>query len=75
MSSTNMSPTTLLTPSRSVHYRAEGTSEFTNLLYIPSQRPFDILYKEYQMGLTLYVKRVKIIDHCDKLLAPLSAVS
>ena len=22
------------------------------------------------MGLTLYVKRVKIIDHCDKLLAP-----
>jgi molecular chaperone HtpG len=57
-------------PFKVIHYKAEGTSEFTNLLYIPSQMPFDILYKEYQMGLTLYVKRVKIIDHCDKLLAP-----
>ena len=70
MSSTNISPTIPPNPFKVIHYKAEGTSEFTNLLYIPSQRPFDILYKEYQMGLTLYVKRVKIIDHCDKLLAP-----
>ena len=57
-------------PLEVIHYRAEGTSEFTGLLFIPSKRPFDILYKEYQMGLTLYVKRVKIIDHCDQLIPP-----
>ena len=57
-------------PSKVIHYKAEGTSEFTNLLYIPSKRPMDILYKEYKMGLTLYVKRVKIIDHCEQLIEP-----
>ncbi len=51
-----------------IHYNVEGTSEFTSLLFIPATRPVDILYKEYQMGLTLYVKRVKILDHCEKLL-------
>jgi molecular chaperone HtpG len=57
-------------PSKVIHYKAEGTSEFTSLLYIPSKRPMDILYKEYKMGLTLYVKRVKIIDHCEQLIEP-----
>jgi molecular chaperone HtpG len=55
-------------PSDTIHYNVEGTSEFTSLLFVPATRPADILYKEYQMGLTLYVKRVKILDHCEKLL-------
>ncbi|MBE9527951.1 MAG: molecular chaperone HtpG [Proteobacteria bacterium] len=55
-------------PSDTIHYNVEGTSEFTSLLFVPATRPVDILYKEYQMGLTLYVKRVKILEHCEKLL-------
>jgi molecular chaperone HtpG len=53
-----------------IHYRAEGTSEFTALLYIPSVAPFNILYKDYQAGPVLYVKRVQIMDHCEELIPP-----
>jgi molecular chaperone HtpG len=57
-------------PAKVIHYRAEGKSEFTSLLYIPSLRPPDILYKEYKVGPMLYVKRVKIMDHCEDLMPP-----
>ncbi len=53
-------------PAKVVHYKVEGTTEFTSLLYIPSIRPLDIFYKEYKIGPTLYVKRVKIVDHCEE---------
>jgi len=33
-------------PAKVLHYKAEGTSEFTALLYIPSKVPLDIFYKE-----------------------------
>jgi molecular chaperone HtpG len=55
-------------PAKVIHYRAEGTSEFTSLLFIPSRAPFDILYKEYKIGPTLYVRRVQIMDHCEELI-------
>jgi len=55
-------------PAKVIHYRAEGTSEFAALLYIPSKVPMDIFYKEYKMGPALYVKRVQIMDHCEQLL-------
>jgi len=55
-------------PAKIIHYRAEGTSEFSALLYIPSHTPFDIYYKEYKVGPTLYVKRVQIMDHCEQLI-------
>jgi molecular chaperone HtpG len=55
-------------PLKIIHYRAEGTSEFTCLLYLPSKAPLDIFYKEYKVGPTLYVKRVQIMDHCEQLL-------
>ncbi len=57
----------LTDPLHTIHYRAEGTNEFSSLLFIPSARPVDILYREFKAGLTLYVKRVKIMEHCDKL--------
>ncbi|MHC4453350.1 MAG: molecular chaperone HtpG, partial [Planctomycetota bacterium] len=57
-------------PAKVVHYKAEGASEFTTLLYIPEIKPMDINYKEYKIGPTLYVKRVKIIDHCEELIPP-----
>lgn len=55
-------------PAKVIHFRAEGTSEFTALLYIPSSMPVDIYYKEYKIGPTLYVKRVQIMDHCEQLI-------
>jgi molecular chaperone HtpG len=55
-------------PEKVIHFRAEGTSEFTALLYVPSNIPVDIFYKEYKMGPTLYVKRVQIMDHCEQLI-------
>ncbi len=57
-------------PVKVIHYKAEGTSEFNSILYIPSIRPVDIYFKEYKIGPTLYVKRVKIMDHCEELLPP-----
>ncbi len=51
-----------------IHYRAEGTTEFSALLYLPSKRPFDIFYQDYKVGPTLYVRRVQIMDHCEAML-------
>jgi molecular chaperone HtpG len=55
-------------PAKVVHFRAEGTSEFTALLYLPSKAPFGIQYRDYKIGPMLYVKRVQIMDHCEQLL-------
>ena len=57
-------------PAKVIHYKAEGTSEFTALLYIPSSAPYDILFRDYKIGPTLYVKRVQIMDHCEELIPP-----
>jgi len=57
-------------PAKVLHYRAEGTSEFTALLYLPAKAPYGILYKDYKIGPTLYVKRVQIMDHCEQLFPP-----
>jgi molecular chaperone HtpG len=57
-------------PAKVIHYKAEGTSEFTALLYVPSKAPMNILYRDYKVGPTLYVKRVQIMDHCEALLPP-----
>ena len=55
-------------PARTIHYRAEGTTEFSALLYLPQKRPFDIFYQDYKIGPTLYVRRVQIMDHCEAML-------
>ncbi len=55
-------------PTQVIHYKAEGTSEFTALLYIPSHAPYDILFRDYKIGPMLYVKRVQIMEHCEELI-------
>lgn len=55
-------------PEKVIHYRAEGTSEFTALLFIPQKAPYGILYRDFKIGPTLYVKRVQIMDHCEQLI-------
>jgi molecular chaperone HtpG len=57
-------------PAKIIHYRAEGTSEFSALLYVPAKAPFNILYKDFQIGPMLYVKRVQIMEHCEELIPP-----
>ncbi len=50
------------------HNRVEGSSEYTQLLYIPSKAPMDLYQRERQSGLKLYVKRVFIMDDAEALL-------
>ncbi|MFN7093729.1 MAG: molecular chaperone HtpG [Burkholderiales bacterium] len=55
-------------PLRWVHARVEGTQEYTQLLYIPSQAPFDLYDQHRRYGIKLYIKRVFIMDDAEKLL-------
>lgn len=50
------------------HNRVEGKLEYTSLLYIPGQAPFDLWDRDKMRGLKLYVQRVFIMDDAEKLL-------
>jgi molecular chaperone HtpG len=50
------------------HNRVEGRQEYTQLLYVPSQAPFDLWDREHRRGLKLYVRRVFIMDDAEQLL-------
>ena len=51
-----------------IHNQVEGKHEYTSLLYLPSQAPFDLWNQESKHGLKLYVKRVFIMDSADQFL-------
>ena len=55
-------------PFRTIHFSAEGTSEFKALLYLPAKKPYDLFSIERKKGLQLYVKRVFISDKCEELI-------
>lgn len=51
------------------HNKVEGGKlEYTSLLYLPSEAPFDLWNREYKHGLKLYVQRVFILDDAKNLL-------
>ena len=50
------------------HNRVEGSTEYTQLLYIPSRAPSNIFTREAKAGIKLYVKRVFIMDDADNLI-------
>jgi molecular chaperone HtpG len=50
------------------HNRVEGSTEYTQLLYLPSKAPMDLWNREKKGGLKLYVKRVFIMDDAEALL-------
>jgi molecular chaperone HtpG len=54
-------------PALTLHYRAEGRNEYTVLLFVPSERPFDLFDPERRGRQKLYVKRVFITDEADLL--------
>jgi molecular chaperone HtpG len=49
-------------PALTIHYRAEGRHEYTVLLYVPAEKPFDLYDPERKGRQKLYVKRVYIAD-------------
>mgnify|MGYP001272538278 CR=1 FL=1 len=55
-------------PILTIHNKSEGTVSYTNLLFIPERRPFDLFNAERTSKLKLYVNRVFITDNCDDIL-------
>jgi molecular chaperone HtpG len=51
-----------------IHNKIEGKQEYTTLLYIPAQAPFDLWNPEKPRGLKLYVNRVFIMDDVEAFL-------
>lgn len=49
-------------PWLTIHNKAEGVIEYTNLLYIPSERPFDLFHPDRKCQVKLYVKKVFITE-------------
>ncbi len=50
------------------HNRVEGKKEYTSLLYIAENAPFDLWNREVPRGLKLYVQRVFILDDAEQFL-------
>jgi molecular chaperone HtpG len=50
------------------HNKVEGRREYTSLLYLPSQAPFDLWQRDAARGLKLHVRRVFIMDDAEQFL-------
>ena len=55
-------------PLTHLHLKMEGVTEYSALLYIPSQAPFDLFNPERKHGVQLYCRRVFIMDDCKEIL-------
>ncbi|NLN62920.1 MAG: molecular chaperone HtpG [Myxococcales bacterium] len=55
-------------PLAHIHMSAEGRTEYKALMFVPSHAPWDLFSAQYKRGLQLYVRNVKIMDHCEDLL-------
>ena len=49
-------------------YHAEGTTEFSALLYVPSGRVMEMMLPDYKAGIRLYIRKVMIKEEADELL-------
>lgn len=54
-------------PALTVHYKAEGRQSYAVLLFVPSERPFDLFDVERKGRVKLYVRRVYITDEAELL--------
>jgi molecular chaperone HtpG len=54
-------------PWTTIHWRAEGTLEYSALLFIPSSPPFDPVEGERRSKVRLHVRRMFITDEADLL--------
>ncbi len=54
-------------PWLTLHWRAEGKLEYTGLLFVPSNKPFDLFDPRRSHRVKLYVRRVFITDEAEGL--------
>jgi molecular chaperone HtpG len=50
-----------------LHVKVEGNIQFSAVLFVPRKRPWELDRLDFKVGLKLYQKRVKILDHADAL--------
>lgn len=55
-------------PAYTLHYKAEGTLEYSVLMFIPSQQPMDLFDPARKSNVKLYVKRVFITGETQEIL-------
>ncbi len=55
-------------PLTHLHLKLEGVTEYSALLYIPGNAPFDLFDRERKHGIRLFCKRVFIMDDCKELM-------
>ena len=51
-----------------IHTKAEGTVEYTALLYLPTSAPFNLYHPDFNSGVQLYSRHVFIMEQCKELL-------
>jgi molecular chaperone HtpG len=54
-------------PLTKIHIRAEGTLQFNAILFIPKNRPFQLDRLDFKIGVQLFQKGVKVLDHADAI--------
>ena len=54
-------------PALTIHYRAEGRTEYSVLLFVPSMKPFDLFDPARKGRVKLYVRRIFISDEVEIL--------
>ncbi|MDY7232076.1 molecular chaperone HtpG [Hyalangium rubrum] len=52
------------------HFKTDGHQQFTGLIFLPKNKPFDLDAAGKRRGVRLFVKRVFIMDDCEELLPP-----
>ena len=55
-------------PFMTLHFKAEGSMEYTGLLFIPTKPPYDLFQPDRLTGLKLYVNKVFISDKIEGLM-------
>jgi len=55
-------------PLKTIRQKAEGTSNFEALMFIPAHAPFDYYSKDFEKGLQLYSSGVLIMEKCKDLI-------
>ncbi len=54
-------------PWLTLHWKAEGTIEYTGLIFVPTSKPFDLFDPARKHNVKLYVRRVFVTDDCQEL--------
>jgi molecular chaperone HtpG len=55
-------------PWKIIHNKIEGNLNYTNLIFVPTEKPYDLLNAEKVSNLKLFIKKVFITDKLDNVL-------